>query len=188
MGSGATKVMQDQQLIQAASDGNGERCLSMIAQGADVNAKMAVNQWTPLHYAAREGHGNVIEVLLSAGADSSLTSKVRCTDLPGEERERGSSLVTMLENLKSALNSVCVCRVSCRLGERRCSSLKIMERKGSSDCSSPTLDQNPGLWLLAQLRSQIRLIWGGYLTKGQLPQQNRPFRIKRRTQPKLKPG
>ena len=45
-----------------------------MLQVADINTKGA-DQWVALHYAANEGHGDIIEVLIEKGADiQALTS------------------------------------------------------------------------------------------------------------------
>jgi len=46
---------------------------ALINQGANVNAQTDAG-WTPLMYAARDAGGNIISVLLQAGADTSITN------------------------------------------------------------------------------------------------------------------
>ena len=40
-----------------------------LAAGTDVNAKFSKWGWTPLHYAAGEGHKEIAELLIAKGAD-----------------------------------------------------------------------------------------------------------------------
>lgn len=40
----------------------------LIGNGADVNAKDTVQCWTPLHFAVREGHFDIVKLLLESGA------------------------------------------------------------------------------------------------------------------------
>lgn len=53
---------------------NGQAVVqALINQGANVNAQTDAG-WTPLMYAARDASGNIISVLLQAGADPSITN------------------------------------------------------------------------------------------------------------------
>mmetsp|Transcript_25816 Transcript_25816/g.30539 ORF Transcript_25816/g.30539 Transcript_25816/m.30539 type:complete len:151 (+) Transcript_25816:119-571(+) len=74
MGSGVSKGYQDQLILQAAAEGNVEKCVSMVKQGYDVNALNIANKWTPLHFAAKAGNVELTEALISLGADKSLTT------------------------------------------------------------------------------------------------------------------
>jgi ankyrin repeat protein len=63
----ATTAFADPIHVQAAS-GNLAGVQAELDKGADVNAK---DRWggTPLHYAAEEGHKEIAELLIAAGAD-----------------------------------------------------------------------------------------------------------------------
>ena len=52
----------------AAMTGNIEAVKRDLAAGVDVNAKDKYG-WTPLHWAAREGHKKIVELLIDKGAD-----------------------------------------------------------------------------------------------------------------------
>lgn len=53
---------------------NGQAVVqALINQGANVNAQTDAG-WTPLMYAARDASGNIISVLLQAGADPNITN------------------------------------------------------------------------------------------------------------------
>ena len=54
-------------LYQAAANGDIEQVKNLIAQGADVNAEVAIG-WSPLLAAVDEGHTQVVKVLLEHGA------------------------------------------------------------------------------------------------------------------------
>ncbi len=41
----------------------------LIAHGADINAKSGWNKNTPLHEAVRKGRTDIVELLISKGAD-----------------------------------------------------------------------------------------------------------------------
>eukprot|EP00794_Sanderia_malayensis_P010990 gene10990-12153_t len=43
-----------------------------LDKGADVNSQNKVNGWTALHWAVKRGHKNIVELLLSRGADPSI--------------------------------------------------------------------------------------------------------------------
>jgi len=76
MGSGATKLSANMNLIQAVTDNKVEWVVKLVAEGADVNFA-SINNWTPLHYACKEGHACIVETLLTLGADRDLLTKVR---------------------------------------------------------------------------------------------------------------
>jgi hypothetical protein len=63
-----TAKAPDISLWEAAMNGNIEAVTQHLAAGADVNAKD--DNWgaTPLHFAARNGHKNVAELLVVKGA------------------------------------------------------------------------------------------------------------------------
>jgi Ankyrin repeats (3 copies) len=59
-------------LIAAAKRGDAESVKSLLAKGADVNAKTRYNQ-TPLMFASEKGHLEVVKILIEAGADVNVT-------------------------------------------------------------------------------------------------------------------
>ena len=67
-GAKVSKGTGNTPLHQAAMVGNTIKTKSLIAQGADINAKNE-NGETPLHFAARRGNLEIIELLISSGAD-----------------------------------------------------------------------------------------------------------------------
>ena len=56
-------------LHYAAVDGDVDRVVALIADGADVNMVDLAGGHTPLHFAAREQHTAIAQALLSAGAE-----------------------------------------------------------------------------------------------------------------------
>ena len=61
----------NEQLWEATRKGDAAAVRSLIARGADVNARWRYNQ-TPLFKASERGHTEVVKVLLEAGADVSV--------------------------------------------------------------------------------------------------------------------
>jgi len=62
----------NQELLGAARKGDAAAVKSLLAKGADVNAKTRYNQ-TPLMFAAQQGHIEIVKLLLEAGADLNVT-------------------------------------------------------------------------------------------------------------------
>src|SRR5215813_5986299 len=58
----------NEELLNAAKRGDAAAVKSLLAKGADVNAKTRYNQ-TPLMFAAEKGHLEIVKVLIETGAD-----------------------------------------------------------------------------------------------------------------------
>lgn len=54
-------------LIKAAKHGDQQAARDALRRGADANA--VIDNWTPLFWAAQEGHTEVVDLLLDAGAN-----------------------------------------------------------------------------------------------------------------------
>ncbi len=70
-----------QNIWNAADEGNIEEVKQHLASGIDVNAK---NQFgaTPLHYAAKQGHTNLVALLITTeGADTNAEAYDKSTPL-----------------------------------------------------------------------------------------------------------
>uniref|UniRef100_A0A915BBF2 ANK_REP_REGION domain-containing protein n=1 Tax=Parascaris univalens TaxID=6257 RepID=A0A915BBF2_PARUN len=62
--------------LEACSAGNMERTTSMLESGlVDIEFRHRVNGWTGLHWAARRGHTDIVDLLLRAGFDPKAKSK-----------------------------------------------------------------------------------------------------------------
>ncbi len=73
---------QDEQLLQAAREGNLAQMETLLKQGATVNAATE-DGWTPLYGAALEGHEAVARLLLEKGAHVNAATKDGVTPLHG---------------------------------------------------------------------------------------------------------
>ncbi len=80
-GGSPTKRLLDTPLIHyAAMEGDNEIIRLLVGTyGSNVNAKKEYTNYTPLHYAARCGHLNTMNLLIDLGADASIKSWERLT-------------------------------------------------------------------------------------------------------------
>lgn len=62
----------NEELLNGARRGDAAVVKSLLAKGADVNAKTRYNQ-TPLMFAAEKGHLEIVKILIEAGADVNAT-------------------------------------------------------------------------------------------------------------------
>ena len=69
-----------QALLQATEAGDVVQMETLLAQGAEVNARNA-HGWTPLHVAAAGGDPTVVALLLGHGADVHAQSHIGTTPL-----------------------------------------------------------------------------------------------------------
>jgi len=88
--------------LLAAEDGNMQEMLDLLdsskkmLQVADINTKGA-DHWTALHYAANEGHGDILEVLIDKNIDVEAVTNQKRTAL----------------HLASARGNLDICRLLC---------------------------------------------------------------------------
>ena len=68
-------------LHQAVADGNLTDCDDLIADGRDINRRNGKTGRTPLHLAAKLGRGQIVLLLLEAGADDELCDSLGCSAL-----------------------------------------------------------------------------------------------------------
>ena len=87
---------QDQELIDAAEDGDLAMVEALLSAGADVDAKNAAGV-TALIYAAYYGHTEVIEVLITAGADVNAKANNGATALMIAEAMGHTDIVEILK-------------------------------------------------------------------------------------------
>lgn len=77
------------ELLQAVEDGDLDRVRTLLALGADKEAKTGRGK-TALHIAAFSGHGAIVKTLLAAGADPRATT--------GEQRETALHMAAVHDN------------------------------------------------------------------------------------------
>ena len=70
----------DEQLLQAARDGNTQSAITLLNEGANVNARNQT-QWTPLMMAAEKGHTETVKALLDKKADVNAKDRIGTTAL-----------------------------------------------------------------------------------------------------------
>ena len=74
------KRQNNQDYLLAAEEGDMQAMLDLLdpakkmLQVADINTKGA-DQWTALHYACNEGHGDILEALVEKGIDITAVTK-----------------------------------------------------------------------------------------------------------------
>jgi uncharacterized protein len=76
-------------LIAAITSGRGdyrEIIEALLAAGVDVN-QQGFNDYTPLHYAASNNDPRLAEILLAAGADAALRTRIDDCETPAEVAE-----------------------------------------------------------------------------------------------------
>jgi ankyrin repeat protein len=69
-----TYANTNQNLIEAAKNGNVKKVKTFLAHGADINVKDKDGK-TALIWAAYKGHRNVVKLLLAHGADINVKDK-----------------------------------------------------------------------------------------------------------------
>lgn len=67
----------NERMLKAAMAGNTAAVVELVAKGADVNAKGKYSDWTPLILASKKGEIELVNYLLTYGADVNVESGVR---------------------------------------------------------------------------------------------------------------
>ena len=88
----------------AAANDNAEAAKILISHGAKINVRDTVNNDTALIYGTRDGKFRVVEYLLDAGADHSLTDKRGFTPLHIAVARNDMTLVQSLLDHGAAIN------------------------------------------------------------------------------------
>lgn len=78
----------EEDLREAACNGDIDVVLEILSKGINVDARHTINGWTALHWAAKRGRKEIVEILLDHGADASVLT---------EKGETASSLALTTE-------------------------------------------------------------------------------------------
>ena len=130
--------------MTAARTGKVDAVKSLLAHGANANAKEGTRGQTPLMWAAAEGNADVIRVLVAAGSDIQTRSNGGFTALLFAAREGRVSAVKALLQAGASVNE----SLAGRRGGR-----------GGSAAAAPTSDteNTPNAFLLASANAHYEL-------------------------------
>ncbi|HLC18327.1 MAG TPA: ankyrin repeat domain-containing protein, partial [Thermodesulfobacteriota bacterium] len=92
----STSRMWDTGIIDAAIKGDLKGVQSLLAKGADVNAKRSDDGATALYMASQEGHTEVVKELLAKGADVNIKAGNGATALIIASKESHTEVVKEL--------------------------------------------------------------------------------------------
>jgi ankyrin repeat protein len=90
----------------AAKAREWDLCRVLIECGADVNAAGSSHRWTCLHYAAREGQREVVELILNHGGDLGAVPKGGATPLRMAVRSNNTEVIKLLVNHGADIHAV----------------------------------------------------------------------------------
>ncbi len=90
----------DTALMVASYKNNVEAVNALLAKGAAVNKA----GWTPLHYAAAAGNGEIVQILLKAGAQVNALSPNKTTPLMMAARSGKTDTMDLLEKAGANAN------------------------------------------------------------------------------------
>ncbi|KAK3748621.1 hypothetical protein QZH41_005351 [Actinostola sp. cb2023] len=67
--------LYEEKLRENCCIGDEAKVKSLLDKGVNVNAANRINGWTPLHWAAKRGHKDIVELLLKEGAVTTSKTK-----------------------------------------------------------------------------------------------------------------
>jgi ankyrin repeat protein len=91
-----SKAMTQRLFVEAAYEGNINHLEKYLKLGADING-LALDGWTALTIAAREGKPNVVKWLLNNGADINLSEGGGNTPLFWAKESGNKELMTIIQ-------------------------------------------------------------------------------------------
>ena len=68
------KTELEERLREVCCVGDEKNVHLLVQRGVSINAPNAMNGWTPLHWASKRGHKNVVKYLLQEGVDTSVVT------------------------------------------------------------------------------------------------------------------
>lgn len=137
-------------MLLACAEGDLKKVKSLLKQEPTL-AKREFAYFTPLHFAAREGHDKIVKLLLEHGADATYKSGLGWQETPiNLARERGQTKIAdMMEKHTRTLYSISPA------GQEICAAV----RDGDRAKVEALLSQNPNLIHEADERGNTPLHW-----------------------------
>jgi len=96
-GCGPDTNVKYRTLYMAASDGDAEDVKKHLRRGDKIDEANVTYEWTPLHKAAASGYTDVVEVLLSHGANTTLKDIYGKTALDYAKEQNFEKIVALFE-------------------------------------------------------------------------------------------
>lgn len=96
----------DWSLIAAVQDGAADEVESLLSAGASPNAIDSDDEWNPIHYAARDGYKEIVELLLDRGSDVDPKTTSGSTPLSLAAGSGFSGIVELLIDHGASIDTV----------------------------------------------------------------------------------
>lgn len=96
----------DWSLIAAVQDGEADEVESLLSAGASPNAIDSDDKWNPIHYAARDGYKEIVELLLDRGSEVDPKTTSGSTPLSLAAGSGFSGIVELLIDHGASIDTV----------------------------------------------------------------------------------